>query len=173
MNRNHMHILKDINMWTKYSQTVLRLLRNANMRLPVWANILRWPLRPVGLLLLYSFETFHNCTLQEEAEVYKFWVHSGTAPCLSVSPSVRQHFRCDAITQKVLLYSFEPLHNCTLQEEAEVYKIWVHSTFIQMSLSFDSLRRGPCWPCHFSSIYNLKMYWIANVISLQIKPSLQ
>ena len=77
--------------------------------------------------------------------MYKFWVHSGTAPCLSVSPSVRQHFRCDAITQKVLLYSFEPLHNCTLQEEAEVYKIWPrdHETVLKLSQNLDlNLRFG-------------------------------
>ena len=41
-------------------------LRNANMRLPVWAMILRWPLRPVGLLFYFQNIVHHilyfSCT---------------------------------------------------------------------------------------------------------------
>ena len=33
-------------------------LRNANMRLPVWAMILRWPSRPVGLLIHHAVIIF-------------------------------------------------------------------------------------------------------------------
>ena len=60
MNRNHMHILKDINMWTKYSQTVLRLLRNANMRLPVWANDTQVTVKACGPLVLDYDYVWHN-----------------------------------------------------------------------------------------------------------------